>query len=420
MATATKKAKFKGRTGKKKGEEKKPEAGGTLAQRRARIRARHEKSTVVYSGDVDKTTFYKTRFPKLNAHLGGGIRAGAIIEIYAMEDCGKSTLSIALAADIQRQAPKGKRTVLLVNYELTFDYAWAETNGLDTNEEGDHPAFIHLQPKNLEEGIGDTIDLVETGEICCVIYDSVYAAESREGRAAVKAWAQSDGKKAGMAVEARAWGRAWTSLKGLFKDFDAVCIAVNQAREDMELGGAPKKGFHGKKISSTRGAALKFYAWVRLEIAASSFDPEARPGQDGRVVKIRIVKNKTSGDARGRVVYDLVRGVGFDLVSDLLELALEAGIVKGGGGGFFTIGETKIRGRDRLMALISGSERLQNKIQAAVDRWLAKTVEPVDETPVVEDEEPAPVARKKIATATPKAAAAAEESNGEGEGPEED
>ena len=300
-----------------------------------------------------------------------------------------------MAADIQRQAPPNKRTVVLVNFEGPQPYIWWRILGLDTNEQGDHPAFVQLRSKSIEQGMSDCINLVETGEVCAVIFDSIYAASSKASREMLNAWGQSAkgaGDPAGISVEARQWGKAWNATKIIFMEHEVVVIAVNQAREDMEMGGKPKRGFSNyKSITSSRGKALKFFAWIRLQMSGHALvteKNELRKDVDGKQIRIRVIKNKTSNNDRGQVAYDLIRGYGFDEVSDLIALAKEAKVIRGGGGGFYEMGSKKIRGAEKLREVIESNPRLQALLKQRVESYLQELpVDDLDMTSIDEEED---------------------------------
>lgn len=362
----------------------KPKEKDPLAEKKtlAQLREEYHKGEtpcIIYETDSDKTPYYPTRFPRLNHQFGGrGIRAGAIIELFGAEDSGKSSTAIALAADIQKQAPKGKDCVVMTNFEGPEPWSWWRKLGLNT----DKAKFIQMRPKSLEEGIGRGARMVATGEVCVWIIDSVYAGEANESRRQVLGqWAVGNGKGAGISVEARQWGKAWTSVKGLLQENNCTAIAVNQIRE--VIGDGNFGGFGaGPKTTTPRGKALKFYAWVRAELRGIplGFDDNSKKiyaGKDGRTVRMKIIKNKTSDVARGMVEYALVRGEGFDLLTDLIDLALEAGAIKASGGGNFTIGKHAIRGRANLQKFVQGSEGVKTAIANAVGRYLEK-IDPND------------------------------------------
>ena len=184
----------------------------------------------------------------------------------------------------------------------------------------------------------------------------------------------SKAKKAPLGVEAVLWGEAWTSLKGPFQDHDVVAIAVNQIREVIETGGGPKKrGWGGKKTTTPRGKALKFYAWVRVEMKGFRLEDgagNAREDVDGITVRMRVIKNKTSPDRRGMVEYGLVRGEGFDLLSDTIALALECGAVAKKGNWFCLNGENVANGRRAFGEFLVGKP----KILALIEKRVAKHV----------------------------------------------
>jgi len=360
----------------KKGETKKAAATeGSLAERREKIRARYVKPVVIYESDTTLT--YQTRFPRLN-RLIGGLRAGAIVEVFGFEDSGKSSFTVAAAADVQRQAPPGKKHVVLANYEGPEPWEWWRTIGLDTSKKN----FTQLRPRNLEEGMADVADLVQSGEVCAVIVDSVYAAAAKMRKGMLEKWAGNKEKGAALGVEAVRWGEAWTSLKGLFQDHEVVVFAVNQMREKIEIGSAPRKPWQGKPVTTPRGHALKFYAWVRLKVEGRwlvDSEGDKRKDVDGICMRVRVIKNKTSDEARGMVEYDLIRGFGFDTLGDLVALATEAGVIKHPGGGNYRIGSKKIRGKAKLREFVESSEKLQKILRAHVDRYLARL--PVEDEP---------------------------------------
>lgn len=349
----------------------------TLAQRREKIRARYEKPVVIYDDDPEPPRVV-TRFLRFNGLIGTGIKRGAILEIYGPEDSGKTSLSLSLAADAQRSAPKGKDHVVMVNFEIPQDYAWWRVLGLNTHKD----QFTQLRPRSLEEGVADSVDLIKSGEVCAVIYDSVYAASAKDSLDVMETWQDptkgGSSGAGGIAVEARQWGKAWTAIKGLFVEYDMIAIAVNQERVDIKASTGPRrkgKSFLPPKTTTPRGKALKFYAWLRLETSGSALlteKKELRRDVDGRRVRVKVVKNKTSDDRRGYVFYDLIRGFGWDLTADLIDLSLDAGVISHSGGGHYTIGSRKIHGRQKLRDLIEAHELLRAKLSVRVEQWIAK------------------------------------------------
>lgn len=351
------------------GGKKKAKGPPALADVLAKIR-KEEPTIVRFEGDPTGGTLYPTRFLGFNALLGGGVRGGSIIEFFGFEDAAKTSFTLAVAADVQRQSPPGHDLVVMLNFELPEDYKWWRKLGINT----DPAKFVQLRPTSLEQGIGRLVELLDTKTVCCVVIDSVYAAAALARKQMLVKWASVDPKKAkgaAMGVEAVRWGEAWTSLKAMFTEGDVVCLAVNQMREKIEQGGPPRKGWMGKPVTTPRGHALKFYAWVRVRMEGFGFNPEVRK-DDGKRVRLRIVKNKTSADAKGMVEYDIVRGTGWDMVSDLVEMSLQAGAIKAGGAGVFSIGNVKIRGREKLQAVIAGRPTVQTALRARVEKYLAE------------------------------------------------
>lgn len=321
---------------------------------------------------------FRTRFHRFDAALGGGLTAGSLVELYGMEDSCKSSLALSLASDVQRASPEGKRLVVLLNFERVFDPKWAATLGLDLSPE----CFYQSEPLSLEAGVGEAIQLLKTGAVCALIVDSIFAAASERGSEAVQAWGSGEGGHAGMAAEARAWGSALPTFNMELKKSGAVALFVNQARIDFSVGGAPKKSFMPPKLVATRGATIPFFAHMRLEMRASNLDPNEYKGEskdtapDGRQVRIKIVKNKTSGDRRATVTYSLIRGVGFDTLADTINLALECGAISGGGGGHYVVlpgtEDKPVRSRENLVALLRDNDKIRQAVEREVEKHLSK------------------------------------------------
>lgn len=365
---------------KKKTGKKKAKKNPSLAERREAIRKRHEKPTIVYESDLDMGPIYPTRFMRLNAHIGGGLRGGKITELFGFEDSGKTSLAMALAADVQRQAPKGKQHVVMTNYEIDEYWDWWRILGMNT-----HPDyFTQDKPKDLEEGIANAMDLVESGEVCAWIVDSIYAANARVRSQMIEKWRSDKGAGAPLGTEAVRWGEAWTSFKALLREHGVVTIAVNQMREKIETGGGPKRpSWQGKPVTTPRGHALKFYSSLRMRIEGRWLEDKG-PDEDGILCRMRIQKIRGAA-ARGICDYRLIRGVGFDTLGDLIDLSLECGAIEGKGGGFFNLlGKKQVRGRDKLTALVRSSEKIQAVLKNRVSKFLEEN-EPED--PDVEDED---------------------------------
>jgi len=285
-----------------------------------------------------------------------------------------TSLVVAIAGMIQRAAPEGKKHVVMVNFEIVEDRVWWATLGLQTDD--DHFTMIANVP--LEEGIGALADLIRSGEVCCAIVDSVYAASSRANDELLNNWADPKGKQGGgggIGVEARQWGVAWTAMKGLFTEFGVICLAVNQVRIKIEMGGGGKKSYGPPPTTTPRGSALKFYAWIRLELTGRLLVDDKnkkRTDVDGRQIRIRVIKNKTSGDQRGLCHYDLIRGQGFDLTNELIELAKEAGAIRQKGGWYYIGKATKVQGAAKLRAWVEAEPRRRDVLRQVVKRYLSK------------------------------------------------
>lgn len=343
----------------------------TLAQLRKAILARHN-PTIHFEGEAAPAAI-PTRFARLNAVLGGGLFPGSVVEIFGPNDAGKTALALALAADVQKAAPKRKRHVFLSHFEQRQTDAiwkWRRTLGLDT----DDLAFTEDRPRTLEVGLSNAVKHIRTGELSAWVVDSVFAGGSKDGAAVVEGWGDSKPKNKSVGLEARIWGEAWTAIVPLLAETGTIAIAINQERVVINMGGW--KSSYGPEVSSPRGAALKFYAWQRLYLSARGLDPKrwGDAGADGRSVQVKVIKNGASDAARGKCRYDLIRGVGWDLEGDMLDLALEAGAITGNGKGRFSIqGKLVASSFDRLREFVGKSEKVRAWLAASVSSYLSRS-----------------------------------------------
>jgi RecA/RadA recombinase len=391
---------------KKSKDDKKPErkslSGETVEQVSRDLRPknaaedRYARPVLVYEDDVNQVATYPTRIRKLNRLLGGGFPAGSITEIGGLPESGKSSLAATIAADVQQRAPEGQKTVVLLNYEHRLDrkasWAWWRKLGLDTSKEN----FKLLMPLSLEAGIAPATRYVRTGEVCCLIIDSVYAGGSREGQDAVAAMDDPNAKKAPIGIEAAKWGQIWTAFVPLLSETNTVCLAVNQSRVVINTAGGG--GGYGPQYETGRGEALKFYSWFRLMVSGAQLD-RSEGGRwkdqdvDGRNVRFKVVKNGINAAAKGHARMDLIRGEGWDLVGDLVDSALELGVIEHQGSGRYEFeGEQVAHGAKKLYSNLSEDAPFRAKVEAAVEVALAPLEEgasapeeaSVEEAPEVE------------------------------------
>ncbi len=291
----------------------------------------------------------------LDLALGGGYPKGRIIEIYGPESSGKTTLALHAIAEIQRQGGQAA----FIDAEHALDPAYAKKIGVDTDN-----LFIS-QPDNGEQALEITETLVRSGAVDLIVVDSV---------AALVPQAEIDGDMgdAQMGLQARLMSQAMRKLTGIISKSKATVIFINQIR--MKIG-----VMFGNPETTTGGNALKFYASVRMDIRRIG---QIKDGDNiaGNRTKVKIVKNKIAAPFR-TAEFDIMYNEGISKIGDVLDLAVQYGIVDKAGAFLKYKGETIAQGREAAKALLRSDPALLAEIDHQVR--IAADLIPEDDAPVV-------------------------------------
>ena len=284
----------------------------------------------------------------LDLALGGGYPKGRIIEIYGPESSGKTTLTLHAIAEIQKQGG----TAAFIDAEHALDPAYARRIGINTDE------LLISQPDNGEQALEICETLVRSGAVDLIVVDSV---------AALVPQAEIDGDMgdAQMGLQARLMSQAMRKLTGIISKSKATVIFINQIR--MKIG-----VMFGNHETTTGGNALKFYASVRLDIRRIG---QIKEGENisGNRTKVKIVKNKIAAPFR-TAEFDIMYNEGISKVGDVLDLAVQYGIIDKAGAFLKYKGETIAQGREAAKKLLRENQALMSEIEAQV-REKAKAAE---------------------------------------------
>lgn len=290
----------------------------------------------------------------LDIALGGGYPKGRIIEIYGPESSGKTTLTLHAIAEIQKQGG----TAAFIDAEHALDPAYAKKLGVDTDN------LLVSQPDNGEQALEICETLVRSNAVDLIVVDSV---------AALVPQAEIDGDMGDshMGLQARLMSQALRKLTGIINKSKATVIFINQIR--MKIG-----VMFGNPETTTGGNALKFYASVRADIRRTG---QIKEGEEiiGNRTKVKIVKNKIAPPFR-IAEFDIMYNEGISKTGDVLDLAVQHGVV-GKSGAWFDYNDAKIgQGREQTKKYLKENPDVLAEIERKVRDKVREQDEPVNET----------------------------------------
>ena len=300
----------------------------------------------------------------LDLALGvGGIPRGRITEIFGPESSGKTTLTLHIIAECQKQGG----TCAFVDAEHALDVGYAKRLGVNTDE------LLISQPDYGEQALDIADMLVRSGAVDLVVVDSV---------AALIPQAELDGDMGETQVggHARLMSHAMRRLTGTIHKSHTSVIFINQIRMKIGVTG------YGSPETTTGGNALKFYASVRMDIRRIQTLKDKEESFGSRT-KVKVVKNKVAPPFRS-AIFDILYGQGISRSGELIDLGIEAKVIEQSGS-WFAFGAEKLgQGREKVRALLDETPELRNQIEAKVVEFLGlhpqeslPDGEELDETP---------------------------------------
>ena len=282
----------------------------------------------------------------LDIALGiGGIPKGRIIEIYGPESSGKTTVSLHIIAELQKQG----RIAAFIDAEHALDPVYAANLGVDLDN------LYVSQPDNGEQALDIADYLVDSGAVDLIVVDSVAALTP-------KAEIEGDMGDSHVGLQARLMSQALRKLAAITNKKNACVIFINQLREKIGV-------MFGNPETTPGGKALKFYASVRLDVRKAD---TLKDGAEivGNRTKVKVVKNKLAPPFK-TAEFDIVYGKGISQSGCILDLAVAANIVEKSGSWFAYNGEKIGQGRDNAKNYLSANpavmEEIKNKLLAQIE-----------------------------------------------------
>ena len=282
----------------------------------------------------------------LDIALGiGGIPKGRIIEIYGPESSGKTTVSLHIIAELQKQGG----IAAFIDAEHALDPVYAANLGVDLDN------LYVSQPDNGEQALDIADYLVDSGAVDLIVVDSVAALTP-------KAEIEGDMGDSHVGLQARLMSQALRKLAAITNRKNACVIFINQLREKIGV-------MFGNPETTPGGKALKFYASVRLDVRKAD---TLKDGAEivGNRTKVKVVKNKLAPPFK-TAEFDIVYGKGISQSGCILDLAVAANIVEKSGSWFAYNGEKIGQGRDNAKNYLSANpavmEEIKNKLLAQIE-----------------------------------------------------
>ena len=273
----------------------------------------------------------------LDEALGvGGYPKGRIIEIFGPESSGKTTLALHAIAECQKNGGRAA----FIDAEHAIDPIYAKNLGVDINE------LILSQPDNGEQALEIAEMLASSGSINLIIVDSV---------AALVPQAELDGEMSDSSVglQARLMSKAMRKIAGILNKKECAVIFINQLREKVGV-------MYGNPETTSGGRALKFYASIRIDIRRTE---AIKQGADiiGNTCRVKIVKNKVSPPFK-QCEIDIIYGQGISKEAEVLDRAVELGLIRKAGAWFEYNGNKIAQGRDAAKLYLKENESVYNEL----------------------------------------------------------
>ena len=305
--------------------------------------------------EIDDVDTVSTGSLALDIGLGvGGLPRGRVVEIYGPESSGKTTLTLQIAAEIQKVGG----LVAFIDAEHALDSNYAKNIGVNVGE------LYLAQPNNGEEALEITDTLVRSGTFDLVIIDSVAALTP-------KAEIEGDMGDSHMGLQARLMSQALRKLTANIKRTNTLVIFINQIR--MKIG-----IMFGNPETTTGGNALKFYASVRLDIRRIG---AVKRGDEiiGNETRVKIVKNKVAPPFR-EVIFDIIYGEGISRASELIDLGVKHDIIDKAGA-WYSYGGNKIgQGKDNVRSYLKENPKISDTIEQQIREKLLPKKDDITET----------------------------------------
>ncbi len=296
----------------------------------------------------------------LDIALGvGGIPRGRVTEIYGPDGAGKTTLALHIVAEAQKRGG----VAAYIDMEHALDPEYAKACGVDVDN------LYIAQPDTGEQALDIAETLVRSGAVDVIVIDSVAALVPR---------AEIEGEMGDShpGLQARLMSQALRKLSGAIKQSNTAMIFTNQLREKIGV-------VFGSSETTTGGRALKFYASVRLDVRRVTGIKE-KGEVIGSRTRVRVTKNKVAPPFRV-AEFDIIYGKGISREGDILDLAVQYGIIEKRGSFYSYQGQNIAQGRENAKQYLRDHPEVTAELERQVREKAMEAPPPL----ITEDVEPA-------------------------------
>ncbi|HEX6240743.1 MAG TPA: recombinase RecA [Polyangiales bacterium] len=275
----------------------------------------------------------------------GGYPRGRVVEVFGPESSGKTTLTLHAIAECQRAGG----VAAFIDAEHALDVNYAKALGVQPD------TLLISQPDTGEQALEIVDTLVRSNAVDLIVVDSVAALVPQSE-------IEGDMGDPQMGMQARLMSQALRKLTPATHRSGTCIMFINQLRQKIGVT-------FGNPETTTGGNALKFYASMRLDVRRIG---QVKAGEQllGNRTRVKVVKNKLAPPF-GMTEFDIRYGSGIDGLGDLLDVAVESGVVTKNGA-YYTLGDESLgQGRERARALLSERADLRAKIEVALPKTAA-------------------------------------------------
>ena len=283
----------------------------------------------------------------LDLALGiGGLPQGRVVEIYGPESSGKTTLTLEVIAQCQKQGG----TAAFIDAEHALDPVYAEKLGVNVEE------LLISQPDTGEQALEVTDIMVHSGGIDILVIDSVAALVP-------KAEIEGEMGDSHVGLQARLMSQALRKLTGGVKKSNTLVIFINQIRHKIGV-------MFGSPETTSGGNALKFYASVRLDIRRIG---TVKEGDEvvGNETRVKVVKNKVSPPFK-QAEFQIIYNKGINRLGEIIDKGSELGILEKSGAWYSLEGEKIGQGKANAVEFMEENPKVAESIEKLILKSLEK------------------------------------------------